>query len=48
MQKILLQEEGVEAVWKEDHFVVDLKKYGWKNTMKDASDIEKCFEAEGI
>ncbi len=48
MQKILLQEEGVEAVWKEDHFVVDLKKYGWKNTMKDASDMEKCFEAEGI
>ena len=48
MQKILLQEEGVEAVWKEDCFVVDLKKYGWKNTMADAAELEKLFEAERI
>lgn len=48
MQKILLQDEGVEIVWKEDHWVVDLKKYGWKNTMEDAVALEKFFEAERI
>lgn len=48
MQKVLLQDEGVEAVWKEDHWVVDLKKYGWKNTIADALEMEKVFEAEGI
>lgn len=48
MQKILLQEEGVEAVWKEDHWAVDLKKYGWKNTIEDALALEKLFETERI
>lgn len=43
-----MQDEGVEAVWKEDHWVVDLKKYGWKNTIADALEMEKVFEAEGI
>lgn len=48
MQKILLQEEGVEAVRKEEHWAVDLKKYGWKNTIEDALALEKLFETERI
>jgi len=36
LQKLLLQEEGVEVLWTGDGWQVDLKKYGWKNTMEDA------------
>lgn len=48
MQKLLLQDEGVEAAWTGARWVVDLKKYGWKNTMADAADMEKIFKAERI
>lgn len=46
MQKILLMEDGVEAVWTPDGWKVDLKKYQWKNTMKEAEEFRKQFEAE--
>lgn len=48
MQKILLQDEGVEVTWKEDGWAVDLKKYGWKNTLDEACELERIFEQEGI
>lgn len=35
-QKELLEKEGVAVVWEKDGWRVDLKKYGWKNTMDDA------------
>lgn len=36
MQKILLQEEGVEVIWNGRKWCVDLKTYGWKNTFEEA------------
>ena len=27
---------------------VDLKRYGWKNTMEDALSLQKSFEERGI
>lgn len=44
LQKLLLQNEGVEVVWTEDGWRVDLKKYGWKNTMEEALEIAREFE----
>lgn len=48
LQKLLLQEEGVEAVWTGNGWKVDLKKYGWKNTMEEAKRLRKMYETEGI
>lgn len=39
MQKQLLTGEGVEVLWTEDGWKVDLKKFGWKNTMEEAEAI---------
>lgn len=36
MQRLLLEGEGVEVQYTQDGWKVDLKKYGWKNTMEDA------------
>ena len=44
LQKMLLQEEGVEVTWNGEKWVVDLKKYGWKNTMEDAYSLQKKFD----
>ena len=44
LQKLLLQEEGIEAIWTEDGWCVDLKKCGWKNTMEEALEIAREFE----
>lgn len=46
MQKILLQQEGVEVTWTPEGWKVDLKRYGWKNTMEDALELASVFEAE--
>lgn len=48
LQKVLLQEEGVEVIWTEEGWKVDLKKYGWKNTMEEALILQKKFEQEEI
>ena len=48
LQKLLLQEEGVDVVWTGTGWRVDLKKYGWKNTMADAEELEKRFVRDGI
>lgn len=34
------------VVWTEDGWKVDLKVYGWKNTMEDAVCLNKLFERE--
>lgn len=48
MQKILLTEDGVEVIWTPDGWYVDLKKYGWKNTMEDARKLLEEFEKRKI
>ena len=44
LQKMLLQEEGVEVHWNGKNWYVDLKKYGWKNTMEEAYLLQEKFE----
>ena len=48
LQKDLLEAEDVEVYWEKENYRVDLKKYGWKNTMKDALDLRDVFEAEDV
>lgn len=43
LQKLLLGEEGVEAVWNGTVWTVDLKKYGWKNTLEEAEELAALF-----
>lgn len=48
MQKLLLINDGIEVVWTPEGWRVDLKKYGWKNTMDDALLFLKEFEEQRI
>ncbi|NCB91002.1 MAG: MGMT family protein [Clostridia bacterium] len=48
LQKMLLEEEGVETEWTPDGYKVDLKKYGWKNTIEEAMLYASEFERLGI
>lgn len=44
LQKILLTEDGVEVIWTPDGWRVDLKRFGWNNTMEDALSMKEEFE----
>jgi methylated-DNA-protein-cysteine methyltransferase-like protein len=44
-QRRLLEEEGVEV---SEELRVDLKKYGWKNTLDEALLLEALFKDAGI
>ncbi len=44
MQKILLEEEGVRVLWTKEGWKVDLKIYGWRNTMEDAVYLAQLFD----
>lgn len=48
MQKLLLEEEGVEVEWTPDGYWVDLKRFGWKNTLEEAEELRAQFEMEQI
>lgn len=48
MQKLLLEQESVTVTRTDRGWIVDLKKYGWQNTMEDACLLQKLFEAAGI
>lgn len=48
LQKLLLQEEGVEAAWTGKGWKVDLKRYGWKNTLEEAKELEGMYAAQCI
>lgn len=48
LQKLLLWEEGVETVWNGTVWSVDLKKYGWKNTLKEAEELAALFNGASI
>lgn len=47
MQKMLLQEEGVEVTWDGDRWKVDLRKYQWKNTLDEALELQREFQCGG-
>ena len=44
LQKLLLEEEGVEVVWTPEGWGVDLKRFCWRNTMEDALELAALFE----
>lgn len=48
LQRRLMEAEGMEVDWTEDGWQVDLKKFGWKNTMAEALEFRKMFEEQGI
>lgn len=43
MQRLLLEQEGVKVTGQR----VDLKRYGWKNTLGEAEQLRALFEKEG-
>lgn len=48
MQKLLLEKDGIEVMHTEEGWRVNLKKYGWKNTLEDALYLQNLFEEKGI
>ena len=48
LQKQMLEKEGVEVLWTEEGLRVDLKKYGWKNTIDNALWLREEFERRNI
>ena len=44
----LLEAEGIEVYWTPDGWQVDLKRYGWKNTMEEALEFREIFDVQGI
>ncbi len=48
LQKMLLIEEGIPVEWSPKGCKVDLKKYGWKNTMEEAEGLRQKFGEMGI
>lgn len=44
LQKTLLEEDGIEVIWNGHNWCVDLKKYGWMNTVEDAVAFTRKFE----
>lgn len=48
LQKQMLEHEGVHVKWTQDGWKVDLKRYGWKNTMEDALRLREEFEKHNI
>lgn len=44
MQKLLLEEDGIEVDLWQGKWRVDLKKYGWKNTMEDVYLLQSLFK----
>ena len=46
MQKLLLEEEGITVTWTAEGWQVDLKQFGWKNTMDDVLWPQRQFCAK--
>ena len=44
MQKLLLEADGIEVMREPEGWYVDLKKYGWKNSMEDAFRLRELFQ----
>lgn len=47
-QKKLLKAEGVAVKNTTEGTWVDLKKFGWRNTLDDAEELRAVFQKEGI
>ena len=43
LQKLLLEEEGVEVIWTPAGWQVDRERFGWKNTLEEALEIGRLF-----
>ena len=48
LQCLLLREEGVEVLWTPKGWKTDLKRYGWKNTMEEALELNRAFFSMNI
>jgi len=48
LQKLLLQEEGVEVVWTPEGWQVDLRRFLWKNTVDEAEAFLEEFNRNVI
>ena len=48
LQFLLLREEGVEVLWTPKGWKTDLKRYGWKNTMEEALELNRAFFSMNI
>ena len=48
LQKLLLQEEGVEVVWTPEGWQVDLRRFMWKNTVDEAEAFLEEFKRNVI
>lgn len=44
LQKMLLLEEGVDVIWNGICWTVNLKEFGWKNTIEEAEYFRNLFE----
>lgn len=47
-QKQFLESEGVQVQKTDAGWKVDLKKYGWENTMQEAEQLYRLFKEAGI
>lgn len=46
LQKMLLEEDGIEVKWNGKNWCVDLKEYGWKNSLDEAQWLQHLFERQ--
>ena len=44
----IFREEGVEVLWTPKGWKTDLKRYGWKNTMEEALELNRAFFSMNI
>lgn len=44
MQKLLLEEEGIAVKYRDGAWRVDLKQYGWRNTMEEVCLLQSLFK----
>lgn len=48
LQKMLLEEDDIEVVWNGKNWCVNLREYGWKNSLDEAMRINEEFTKNGI
>lgn len=44
LQKMLLEEDDIEVKWNGNNWCVDLKEYGWKNSLEEADMFRQQFK----
>lgn len=47
LQQKLLEDDGIEVFWNGSCWCVDLKKYGWENSVREAEAFRRQFELCG-